>query len=214
MMPNWFFDHLKLFLFYPFFDQVPNKGSVLGNPCQSWTKMQESRLLGSYLGCVHCKSPNPLQPSLHHSMSIKKYFAATYINGVTFNASNVLRTSTSPCGFFSTICKYNYCFMNSNTDYNKGINQRYLKIWADVSRRIKLLTSHNISGFVCFIPNIAYGCCCFWCCCCCCCCCYCCRCCYTKGSTKSRLASTFCFIWVGILHITCCIIFALIIYAG
>ena len=35
------------FLFYPFFDQVPNKGSALENPCQSWTKMEESRLWGS-----------------------------------------------------------------------------------------------------------------------------------------------------------------------
>ena len=35
MMPNWFFD------------QVPNKGSALGNPCLSWTKMEESRLWGS-----------------------------------------------------------------------------------------------------------------------------------------------------------------------
>ena len=48
----------------PFFDQVPNKGSALLNPCQSWTKMEESRLWGSYLGWVHCKSPNLLQPSL------------------------------------------------------------------------------------------------------------------------------------------------------
>ena len=44
---NWFFDHLQLFLFQPFFDQVPNKGSALENPCQSWTKMEESRLWGS-----------------------------------------------------------------------------------------------------------------------------------------------------------------------
>jgi len=47
MMPNWFFDHLQLFSFQPFFDQVPNKGSALENPCQSWTKMEESRLWGS-----------------------------------------------------------------------------------------------------------------------------------------------------------------------
>ena len=64
MMPNWFFDHLQLFLVLPFFDQVPNKGSAILNPCQSWTKMEESRLWGSYLGWVHCKSPNLLQPSL------------------------------------------------------------------------------------------------------------------------------------------------------
>ena len=47
-----------------FFDQVPNKDSALENPCQSWTKMEESRLWGAYLGCVHCKSHNLLQPSL------------------------------------------------------------------------------------------------------------------------------------------------------
>ena len=64
MMPNWFFDHLQLFLVLPFFDQVPNKGSAILNPCQSWTKMEESRLWSSYLGWVHCKSPNLLQPSL------------------------------------------------------------------------------------------------------------------------------------------------------
>ena len=50
----------------------------------------------------------------HHSMSIKKYFAATYIKGVTFVASGVSRSSTSLCWFFSTICKYNYYFMHSN----------------------------------------------------------------------------------------------------
>ena len=47
LMPSWFFDNLQLFLFEPFFDQVPNKGFTLENPCQSWTKMEESRLLGS-----------------------------------------------------------------------------------------------------------------------------------------------------------------------
>ena len=55
---------MQLFLVLPFFDQVPNKGSAILNPCQSWTKMEESRLWGSYLGWVHCKSPNLLQPSL------------------------------------------------------------------------------------------------------------------------------------------------------
>ena len=41
------FDRLQLFLVKPFFDQVPNKGSALENPCQPWTKMEESRLWGS-----------------------------------------------------------------------------------------------------------------------------------------------------------------------
>ena len=53
MMPNRFFDHLQLFLLQPFFDQVQNKDSALKNPCQSWTKVEESRLWGTYLGCVH-----------------------------------------------------------------------------------------------------------------------------------------------------------------
>ena len=43
--------------------------SALENPCQSWTKMEESRLWGSYLGCVHCKSHNLLQPSLSYTLS-------------------------------------------------------------------------------------------------------------------------------------------------
>ena len=47
MMTNLFFDNLQLFLFSQLFDQVPNKGSALENPCQSWTKMEESRLWGS-----------------------------------------------------------------------------------------------------------------------------------------------------------------------
>jgi hypothetical protein len=66
MMPNWFFDHLQLFAL-TFFNQVPNKDSALENPCQSWTKMEESRLWGSYLGCVHCKSNNLLQASLKYA---------------------------------------------------------------------------------------------------------------------------------------------------
>ena len=57
--------------FAPFFDQVPNKGFALLNTCQSWTKMEESRLWGSYLGCVHCKSRNILQPSLLNSKSFR-----------------------------------------------------------------------------------------------------------------------------------------------
>ena len=52
MMPNWFFDDLQLFLFSTFFDQVHNKGSALEIMGQSWTKMEESRLWGSYSGQV------------------------------------------------------------------------------------------------------------------------------------------------------------------
>ena len=48
---------------------MPNKGSAILNPCQSWTKMEESRLWSSYLGWVHCKSLNLLQPSLMHMRS-------------------------------------------------------------------------------------------------------------------------------------------------
>ena len=49
-----------------------NKGSAILNPCQSWTKMEESRLWGSYLGWVHCKSPNLLQPSLGRVKSVSE----------------------------------------------------------------------------------------------------------------------------------------------
>ena len=51
---------------------MPNKGSAILNPCQSWTKMEESRLWGSYFGWVHCKSPNLLQPSLFLSDCVKR----------------------------------------------------------------------------------------------------------------------------------------------
>jgi hypothetical protein len=38
---------LQLFFVQPFLDQVPNKSFYLLNPCQSLTKMEESRLWGS-----------------------------------------------------------------------------------------------------------------------------------------------------------------------
>ena len=47
MVPNWFLDHLQLFLVKPFLDQVPNKGFALLAAGQFETRLQELGLWGS-----------------------------------------------------------------------------------------------------------------------------------------------------------------------
>ena len=59
-----FICNMGLFWSKFFLDQVPNKSFSVLNPCQPWTKLEESRLWGSLPSCVHFKSSNLLQPSL------------------------------------------------------------------------------------------------------------------------------------------------------
>ena len=128
MMPSWFFDHLQLFLVLPFFDQVPNKGSAILNPCQSWTKMEESRLWGSYLCWVHCKSPNLLQPSLVWTRSAKQktWLRAYFLNIYTVRWRDkylqIILPNLKDFGHLMLSSKYNAQPDDTNINWYDGTN--------------------------------------------------------------------------------------------